>query len=615
MHKTLKLVGIVLGIILLVVVLGAVFLTTLVNPNRLKPMLTEQVKKYTGRELTVSGDLSWSFFPYLGVKVGHMVLGNPAGFTEKTFVEFSDATVGVRLIPLVEGRVESSGVVLNGMHLHLIKKADGTVNWNFSQATATSGAQTAKQPTSSASAAKNTLAGLTIAGVDISNASVTYQDEQLKKSYDIKNFELHTGHISVTEPFPVKASFDFTANNPAASGHAALTGDVAFNLAAQVYTFRNLDFSANVQQDNKKINLNITGDMMADLNQQTLVWTNFKSNLNNVTMTGRMEVSHLTSNPVATGHVDLQPFDLKETFKSIGVNVDNLQTAKTVKGDADFTASASGVTSKSNLHIETLQADNITVTQINVKANLQNGVLNLAPINADFYQGTLQGDASVDLNASAPKITLHAKLQNVQAEPLMQDLAGADQKIKIAGLGNIELQVTTAGSDGNSIVRNLNGTSQFSFNNGAIVGLDLGYMVDTAAAVVKQQASNATNNNKTNFGTLTGTATIKNGVISNNDLVSDAPRFTTHGSGTIDLVNQKIDYTLNVSVKQRAGEAVNLGGVTLPVLISGNLKDPKIHLDSGSLVRSVAKQKIQEEIKKRLPGGNAGEVLKGLLGR
>ncbi len=62
-----KLLYVLLGIII-VVVLGIVALVTLVNPNQFKPVIAEQVKEQTGRDLVISGDIGWRFFPTLGIE-------------------------------------------------------------------------------------------------------------------------------------------------------------------------------------------------------------------------------------------------------------------------------------------------------------------------------------------------------------------------------------------------------------------------------------------------------------------------------------------------------------------------------------------------------------------
>lgn len=632
MHKVLKFTGILLGIVVLLAIVAIICLITFVSPNRFKPVLTQKVMEYTGRQLVIDGDMSWTFFPYIGVKVGHSSLSNPADFSQKTFAEMSNITVAVKLLPLFSQRIESSGITLAGLKLHLIKNKNGKVNWNLAVATPATSSQQA--PTTGKKAQKAQM-DLAVSALDVTNAVIDYSDEQTKKYYDIKNFEFHAKDINLLESFPIKTSFDFTANNPAVSGHAVLNGDVALQMAAQIYTFRRVDFSANINQGSKKINLTVTGDLKADLNQQTLQWTDFKAKVANIEMTGKVNITSLNSNPVTLAHMQLSPFDLKETLQTIGQDVPSLQTAKSVKGDVDVTTDASGLKMQGNLSIDTLQASKLTVTDIAVKAHFQKGVLDLAPFSAKLYQGNVTGQTLVNLNSSVPQITLHAKVVNVQAQPLMEDLGGKDQKIKIAGLANFEMQLTTAGDESNAILQNLNGISQFTFNNGAIIGVDLGYMVDSAYALIKRQPMTATNTNQTSFGTLSGTAVIRSGVISNNDLFADTPRFAVRGAGTIDLVNKKMDYALQTVIKQRSDQkdnAMNLYGITLPILITGNLNSPSIRLDSGAVAKAIAEQQLKkvsnqvkdnlrDQLKKQLPGkagellnGKAGDVLNNLLG-
>ncbi|HSW69362.1 MAG TPA: AsmA family protein [Gammaproteobacteria bacterium] len=634
MHKVLKFTSILLGTLILFIILGIICLALFVSPNRLKPFLTEQVMKYTGRQLVIDGDMSWTFFPHLGVKVGHSSLGNPSGFNNKTFAEVSNITLGVKLMPLFHKRIESNGMILDGMKLHLIKNKDGKVNWDFKTAAVTPRNASGTVKTTTVSG-KRAAMGLAVSGLEVTNTAIDYLDEQTQKYYDIKNFELHAKDINLTKAFPIQSAFDFTVNNPAVSGHAALKGDAALNAAAEIYSFRQLEFSANIKQADKKINLNISGDVVANLNEQTLQWKNFKSKVANVSMTGDLTVTKLKTNPVTKGNVQLAPFDLKETLQGIGENVSDLQTAKMVKGNVDFTIDTNGLNAEGNFNIDTLQASNVTLTNVDTKAHFQKGILDLAPMSANLYQGTLAAQTIINLNSAAPEITSHMKLTNVQAQPLMEDLGGKDEKIKIGGTANFEMQLTTSGLEAKTIVQNLNGVSQFNFKEGTIIGVDLGYLVDSAYALAKRQSVTATNTNQTNFGTLTGTAMIRSGVINNNDLFSDTPRFSVRGAGTIDLVNKKIDYTLQTVVKQRSDakdNLMNLYGITLPVVISGNLNDPTVRLDSAALVKSVgeqqikkvtdqAKTKLQEQIKKQLPGkasdlfnGRVGNVLDNVLG-
>jgi len=626
MFKLLKYIAITLAslIVLTLIVLG--LLIAFVSPERLKPVITSQVFKATGRQLIIDGKMSWTVYPYLGIKVGHMQLGNPANFTQKDFVELDGATVGVRALPLMHGQIESSGVILTGMNLTLIKNARGEVNWTFPQKNPT---QTEQSTDGTVSSGNKANFGVAISAVDISNAKVTYMDEQAHQSYDVTNLELHAKNINLLEPFPLKGSLDFAAKNPASSGHIALTSDVALNVDAQIYSFRNLDFKLQAQQQVKKVNLELEGNLIANLNDQTLQWTDFQGKVANVSLAGKLSVAHLNSNPVTTGHMTIQPFDLKETLQELGENTDSLQIAKDARGSLDFSAAGKTTKVQANLTIDTLQAAKLKLTQVNMQADFENGVLSL-PLTASLYQGALSGQAHIDLNSSVPHIAIHGKLTNVQVEPMLKDLGGANQKISAQGAGNIVLDITTSGSGPDAVLQNMNGTSQFSITNGAITGLDMGYLVDSAYALVKKQ-SMPKNNNQTNFGNMTGTIDIHNGIATNNDLLVDSPRFTTHGSGTINLVKQDINYIFQVTVKQRGDQkddTQNLYGIALPITITGSLENPNIRLDSSALAKEIAQQqmqrvtnqvqekikdKIQDQLKQEGPV-KANQLLNNLLG-
>ncbi len=547
MKKILKFIGILLATLILLGILAIVCIVTFVSPSRFKPIITEQVLKYTGRQLTIDGDLSWSFFPYLGLKVEHLELSNPSGFQEKTFVEIDRATVGVKLLPIFYNRIESSGIVLSGMKLHLIKNADGKTNWTFQTATKTS----TNQP------AKKVIFGLAISGLDISNANITWDDLQSKQSVNVDKFDLHTKNLSLLKPFPIEVRFDFATTNSVISGHAAFTSQIVLNLEHQVYSLRNMNFSAQVQQDGENIKLNGGS------------------------------------------------------------------------GDLNFSATPTSVSVEGKFKINAVQAKKIKLSNVNVPLRLQNGILNLSPVTANLYQGTLQSNAKINLNSAEPKFDLQGKLTNVQAEPLLQDLSSGKSKLKFSGTGNVDLQITTAGTSSDAMLKNLNGTSRINFYNGTLQGVDIGYLIDTASALANKQAPATQNTGKTEFGNLAATAVIRNGVISNNDLVMSSPRFDTKGSGTINLISQQINYLLKTSIKQASAieknNLFNLYGLAIPIQISGDISDPRIRLDTDVLLKAAANQqiqkarervqeKIQEKLQKQIPG-DAGKLLQDLLNR
>ncbi|MFA0373024.1 AsmA family protein, partial [Vibrio sp. 10N.222.54.F6] len=52
------------------------YITLIFDPNNFKPQIVEVVKEKTGRDLAINSDLSWTFFPSLGIKLGGVTLSN-----------------------------------------------------------------------------------------------------------------------------------------------------------------------------------------------------------------------------------------------------------------------------------------------------------------------------------------------------------------------------------------------------------------------------------------------------------------------------------------------------------------------------------------------------------
>ena len=622
MKKFLKVTALVLVLVVVVAVVAVGIVVTTVNPNKFKPMLSEEVRKVTGRELQINGDLSWTVYPNLGVKVGHIVLNNPDGFNEKVFAEIDELHMGVKILPLLRAKIEATGILVSGLKLNLIRLANGATNWQDLQKTALPTQQKDRSedgPVNDLSlGGRMAMLSLDIPSVDIAHANIHWIDEASKQDIQIQDFSLHADQISLNQAFPIQSQLTFEVSNPKKSGHVSLAGQITLDLNKQIFSFQNIQLGIDV----KPASLNITGDVVADLGQQTLRFSRFTGKLANMTLTGKVNVTDLSTHPRLNGHLEAAPFDLKQLLQQLGQDSDSLQMAKDVSATFDFTTTGAGfgaaaINMQGNMHINELQAEKLHINGVSVQTHMQNGVLEFAPITASLYQGDLQSQAKVDLNGNEPQSSLQANLTHIQIEPLLQDL-NPSSKLKVKGAGSIDLQVTTQGMSSDAIVRNLNGSNHINFQNGEIDGIDIGYLVDTANALVNKQAPAGQSTGSTPFGSLTASGTIHNGVISNNDLLLDSPRFTTKGQGTINLVSQDINYNLETVAKDasagKGGSLLNAYNFTIPIRIVGSLQAPSIALDTNSIIKQVAKKKIGDEIQAQLPGG-AGKLLQNILGQ
>src|ERR1041384_5354752 len=82
-------------------VIGLVLVVMFVDPNDYRDDIERMVEQKTGRDLTLSGDLKLSVFPWIALETGAASLGDAPGFGRELFVSIKEARVGVRLLPLL----------------------------------------------------------------------------------------------------------------------------------------------------------------------------------------------------------------------------------------------------------------------------------------------------------------------------------------------------------------------------------------------------------------------------------------------------------------------------------------------------------------------------------
>src|SRR5690606_4491776 len=112
------------------VVLAMLLVVLFVDPNDYRADIERIVEQETGRELTLSGELSLSVFPWLALEIGPASLGEAPGFGDEPFVSIESARVSARLLPLLRGKVEVGDVRLSGARIRLITDQQGRTNWS-----------------------------------------------------------------------------------------------------------------------------------------------------------------------------------------------------------------------------------------------------------------------------------------------------------------------------------------------------------------------------------------------------------------------------------------------------------------------------------------------------
>ncbi|MGV2845850.1 AsmA family protein [Aeromonas hydrophila] len=201
-----KIIYILLGLALAAVVAIAA-LVSLIDPNQFKPQLVEQVRKSTGRELVIQGDIGWRFWPSLGLSLEQVALRNPAGFAEPDLVRFARGEASVGLLPLLSHKLEIGKVTLSGAHLFIQTKADGSSNLRdlLKASAEPKGEATTSEPaaTTPPPASDKQPWQISLQGVELQQASALLQDDRNGTVSRLEQLDLNLGQLAVDQWVPV----------------------------------------------------------------------------------------------------------------------------------------------------------------------------------------------------------------------------------------------------------------------------------------------------------------------------------------------------------------------------------------------------------------------------
>lgn len=319
--KLLKILAIVVGSLVLLLVVGGVLLAVFFDPNDYKPQIEQAVQNQTGRDLTIEGDIGLTVYPWLGIEIGPARLSNAEGFGEEPFAEVNAVKVRVRLLPLLERRVEADTIILDGLRLQLVRNQAGQGNWEGLVKTAEVAEREAPVPAPPGEEIP-AVAGLAVNGLKVTGARIIWDDRMASNHLVISDFDLTSGSIVPGEPLDMETSFQFQNRAPALAGQVGVEGDLVIDTDAQRYAFRDAG-----------IHFDLTGRPLpggalkgevelsaeTDLNRQIAEIPQLAARLANIQIDARLRGERILDQPQFTGNLQVAEFNPRELMAQLGM--------------------------------------------------------------------------------------------------------------------------------------------------------------------------------------------------------------------------------------------------------------------------------------------------------
>jgi AsmA protein len=409
MGKLLKIILGLAALLVVIVVIAAIVLPMVIDPNDYKDEVAATVEQQTGRTLSIEGDLALSVFPWLGLDIGPTQISNAAGFDAPYMARMEAVQVRVKLLPLLRKQLEVDTIRLNGLRLNLGKDKQGQTNWADITAHLEKESKQVQQPGGGSDKAgdKSTapaLDRLAIGGIEVSDAQLHWDDRSTDSRYEISELSFTTGAIEPEETFDLDLRFQVSATQPPVNGHLEFNGDILVAAGLDAVTITGATFGLDMKGDavpGGELTAAMTTDLKLDLAAQTLSLPIIKLEVMGLNISGHVNGTAITGeDPRFNGALTVAGFVPRKLLQALGQ--ENPQTADSaVLGKADVT--------------------------LTWDASLQHVAATALTLHLD--DSTLEGNARVE-SFEAPAITFTAMLDQFNLDRYLPPAAKADADTK-----------------------------------------------------------------------------------------------------------------------------------------------------------------------------------------
>lgn len=225
------------------------------------------------------------------------------------------------------------------------------------------------------------------------------------------------------------------------------------------------------------------------------------------------------------------------------------------------------------LHAKKIDAPGLPFKGMDVRFDLQNGVLKLDPLNIILADGTLDGRVEIDAQQDVPPVSLDLNIRDLSLEQFFKGtrfeattkgIFGG--KIVLAGVG-ASLAEVLASSDGNLAIIMAGG--QVSLLLVEASDLDIGQALPLFFGKDKS----------TEIRCAVADFDIVDGLLSSNTFIIDTEDSLLSGAMKIDMSNEVIRAKLDAKPKD-----TSLLSAQTPVMVSGTLKEPEVGLEGKKVL-------------------------------
>ncbi|TBR68669.1 MULTISPECIES: outer membrane assembly protein AsmA [unclassified Escherichia] len=587
-----------LMILLVVLVAGLSALVLLVNPNDFRDYMVKQVAARSGYQLQLDGPLRWHVWPQLSILSGRMIL--TANGASQPLVRADNMRLDVALWPLLSHQLSVKQVMLKGAVIQLTPETE---------AVRSEDAPIAPKDNTLPDDAEDRGWSFDIASLRVSDSVLVFQHEN-DEQVTVRDIRLQ-----MEQDPQHRGSFEFSGrvNRDQRDLTLALKGTVD----ASDYPH---DLTADIQQ----IDWQLQG---ADLPKQGIQGHGqFRTQWQEAQKRLSFEQINLTANDSnLTGQAQVALLEKPEWLLRLQfaqLNLDNLlpmnevmtkQNGVAQQGQSQPTLPRPVISSRIDEPAYQglkgfaadilLQANNVRwrgMDFADVTAQMTNkaGLLEIIQLQGKLNDGVVSLPGTLDATASHPRIVFHPRLENVEIGTILNAF---NYPISLTGKMSLAGDFSGADIDANAFRHTWQGTAHVEMADTRMEGMNFQQMIQQAVERNGGDVKAAENfDNVTRLDSFTTDLTLKDGVVTLNDMQGQSPVLALSGAGTLNLAEQTCDTQFDIRVIggwNGESKLIDfLKETPVPLRVYGNWQQLNYNLQVDQLLR----KHLQDEAKRRL---------------
>jgi uncharacterized protein involved in outer membrane biogenesis len=614
--------AVIVGLFLTIYIIAASY-----DYNKFKPQITGLAKEYTGRELTLAGDIKLGIGLSPTLKVEDVAFQNVPWGSRPEMAKIERLEVQLEVIPLLSGEINLKRLTLLKPDILIEKDKSGKTNLEFE-------VPTKKEPEAETKKGEEGAPALfAFREISIKDGKVELRDHQSGKTevLQLDRLDLEAPEFGAPADIVLKAIYNDIPIE--ASGRFGQLGGLLMpdepwpvdlsvqavkskiTLAGQIQDpldAKGIDLKMSVEGKDLGNFQQITGEplpvqgpfkvsghlLATDLN--SIEFKDFAIGLGKSRINGSVAVNLAAKKPEIRANFNSQTLDLRpvlaqEEKKTKGAKKKPAKAKKKqekVFPDEPFELGGlHAVNASIDLQIAQLLLRKIALDDLKATINLKEGHLIVKPIRAKMGGGKLK--SSLDLLAKGKQATMRI---DVGIDKL--DLGDMLKKLQITealdGVLDVDINLKGRGHSVASLMAGLDGDVVAVLGEGEvppvylnIIGADLGSSFTKLVNPFGEKVKRA------KFNCVVCDFNIKTGMANSDVIMVDDPRKTLLSFGQINLKTEQLDFRIETKPKEGIGTektgkfSLSLSELTKPFKLGGTLAKPSLDIDVTRTAKTV----------------------------